>query len=98
MATKPPSAAALMAAAAIQASSPQIVSVEVISEAPAKVKAVKVRSVSPSGVFRRLGREFPHEGLVIPQSQLTDQELEILSHEPMLSLSFVEIDAEPATA
>lgn len=65
--------------------------------APAKVKAVKVRSVSPSGVFRRLGREFSHEGLVIPQSQLTDQELEILSHEPMLSLSFIEIDAEPAT-
>ena len=68
------------------------------TEAPAKVKAVKVRSVSPSGVFRRLGREFPHEGLVIPQAQLTDQELEILSHEPMLSLAFVEIDAEPAAA
>lgn len=66
--------------------------------APAKVKAVKVRSVSPSGVFRRLGREFSHEGLVIPQSRLTDQELEILSHEPMLSLSFIEIDAEPAAA
>lgn len=66
--------------------------------APAKVKAVKVRSVSPSGVFRRIGREFSHEGLVIPQATLTDQELEILSHEPMLSLSFIEIDAEPAAA
>lgn len=66
--------------------------------APAKVKAVKVRSVSPSGVFRRLGREFPHEGIVIPLAMLKQQELEILSHEPMLSLSFIEIDAEPAAA
>lgn len=68
------------------------------TEAPAKVKAVKVRSVSPSGVFRRLGREFPHEGIVIPLAKLKEQELEILSHEPMLSLSFIEIDAEPAAA
>lgn len=98
MANKPPSASALMAAAAIQASSPQIVSVEVISEAPDKVNAVKVCSLSPSGTFRRIGREFPHKGVEIPLSQLTDQELEILSHEPMLSLSFVEIDAEPAAA
>lgn len=67
------------------------------TEAPDKVKAVKVRSVSPSGVFRRLGREFTREGIVIPLAMLKEQELEILSHEPMLSLSFIEIDAEPAT-
>jgi hypothetical protein len=64
----------------------------------AKVNAVKVCSLSPSGTFRRIGREFPHKGVEIPLSQLTDQELEILSHEPMLSLQFVEIDAEPAAA
>lgn len=63
------------------------------TEAPAKIQAVKICSVSPGGSFRRLGREFPREGLVIPLDQLTPQDLEVLSHEQMLSLSFVEIDA-----
>jgi hypothetical protein len=67
-------------------------------EAPAKVKAVKIMSVSPAGVFRRLGHNFTRDGVVIQLDQMTPQELEVLSHEPMLSLSFVEIDAEPTAA
>ena len=57
------------------------------------------------------GTSGPSKGVLMPHAhcalygvgtiraaQLTDQELEILSHEPMLSLQFVEIDAEPAAA
>lgn len=57
---------------------------------PAPAKDIKVHSVSPAGMFRRLGREFTHAGVVLKASDLSDKEWAVLKAEKMLVLQAVE--------
>ncbi|WP_310463259.1 hypothetical protein [Sphaerotilus sp.] len=57
--------------------------------APAAPVLIKVRSVSPAGTFRRLGREFTHQGVTLAQSALTAKQWDLLAREPMLVVAQV---------
>lgn len=58
-------------------------------EKPAKkspVDALKIRSTSRNG-FRRCGREFSFDGVILPLSEITTKELAVLKAEPNLVVS-----------
>lgn len=61
---------------------------------PAKVPALRVRSCSPSGTFRRAGEEFSREPRTIPLADLRQDQIKRIREEPMLVVEDVEIDAD----
>jgi hypothetical protein len=67
----------------------------VTAPATTALKQIKVRSVSPAGLFRRLGREFTHAGTTLNVSDLSDKEWAVLKAEKMLVLQAVEPQEKP---
>lgn len=63
--------------------------------APAGTSAEALRVVPKQPGFRRAGIAFPEDGLTIPLSQLTAEQLEQLENEPALVTHRVDI-AQPA--
>lgn len=55
------------------------------------VTALRVRSLSPSGRFRRAGRSFGVHPTVIPLAELSADEVDQLTAEPMLLVERVVI-------
>lgn len=61
-------------------------------EAPKKAKTVKVlRVIAKRQGFRRAGREFGKEPIDIVLTELSDEHIEQIKNEPMLSCTEVEI-------
>ncbi|UDF33758.1 UNVERIFIED_ORG: hypothetical protein LHJ69_14170 [Shinella sp. XGS7] len=59
------------------------------------VPGLRVRSCSPQGVFRRAGFAFPREGIELPLSNLSKDQIKAIREEPMLLVEAIEIKAEP---
>lgn len=66
---------------------------------PAGIPALKVRSLSPLGTFRRGGEAFTHEARTIPLADLTETQIKAIRGETrMLLVDEVEIDASAETS
>ena len=63
--------------------------------AKASIKAIRVRSCSPQGTFRRGGEAFEREARTIPLKDLKKEQIEAIRKEPMLVVEDVEIEAAP---
>lgn len=59
------------------------------------IKALHVRAAN--GPFRRAGITFCKEAIVIPLDNLSEEQITMIKSEPMLAVSEIEIEMQPAS-